>query len=203
MNTNTCQTFKKQECIIGDTLGTTRVVLWENDVGGLTINKSYKITDVIVCIYKYVSASQKCKLEEIEDIGDVAEMADEDLKAANVVMGCIKAVVYWDDYVCCISYSANFQAERGDKYDIHVLECENCKCKMLRSRCDKSAIAKVIVECTCDAKRLRLTIFDNVLKEIAKNINMCGASISEKLACTPQLQLTIENDIFASARAMP
>ena len=58
------------------------------------------------------------------------------------------------------------------------------------------------MECTCDAKKLRLTIFDNVLKEITKNINMCGASISEKLACTLQL-LTIENDIFASARAMP
>ena len=71
-------------------------MLWENDVGGLTINKSYKITDVTVCIYKDISASQKCKLEEIEDIGDVAEMADEDLKAATVVMGCIKAVVSWD-----------------------------------------------------------------------------------------------------------
>ena len=103
---NKWKTLRKQECIIGDTSGTTRIVVWENDVGRLTIDKSYKITDVTVCIYKcinYLSASKKCNLDEIDDISDVVqigEMAAEDLKAANMVTGCIKAVVSREDYAC-------------------------------------------------------------------------------------------------------
>ena len=48
---NTWQTLELRIIHVGDTTGTTRVAMWENDVGGLTIEKSYKITDMTVHIY--------------------------------------------------------------------------------------------------------------------------------------------------------
>ena len=111
---NTWQTLKKQERIIhvGDTTGTTRVAMWENDVGGLTIEKSYKITDMTVRIQlykeiKYLSASQKCKLEEDGDIGDIAEMRMKTSKPQKSLQAAlIKVVVSCEDYTCCMNCSA-------------------------------------------------------------------------------------------------
>ena len=80
----------------------------------------------------------------------------------------------------------------ADEYDI--VECEKCQSKTLKSRCDQGIFCRVIFE--TDTKKIRLTLFDDVVKDI----DMPGASVSDKLLCTPQLQFTIKEDVAVAGQ---
>ena len=48
----------KQECIVADSTATARMVLWENNIGRLSLNCSYKLEDVLIRAFqniKYLS----------------------------------------------------------------------------------------------------------------------------------------------------
>ena len=50
--------LRKQDCVVGDVLGSGRVVLWEEDVGKLAEGKSYRLQRATVSMFdsmKYLS----------------------------------------------------------------------------------------------------------------------------------------------------
>ena len=69
--------FKKQECVISDKCGSCRLVLWEKLVECVKVGKSYRVNDAAVKMYngrKYLSSTDDCIVEEINDIGNVADV---------------------------------------------------------------------------------------------------------------------------------
>ena len=174
--------------------------MWQSDVGALKEEQSYKIVDATVRLYqgvRYLSCSESCKIEEIDDIGDVAEIdSDEELsKSAKVITGYIKAVVSCEHYPSC----ANCNALERDGNDYDIIECCKCQCKTVRGRCDEGTVARVIIEAS--EKRYRVTIFEDVIRVVIKDVDML-ASVSDKLVCGPQLQFTIKDEIIVSAKPL-
>ena len=53
-----------------------------------------------------------------------------------------------------------------------------------------------------DTKKIRLTLFDDVVRFVIKDIDMPGASVSDKLVCTPQLQFTIKEDVAVAGQVV-
>lgn len=52
----------KQDCVVGDASGASRLVLREDRIRGLQQDSSYKFTDLLVCSYnntKYVSVGEQ------------------------------------------------------------------------------------------------------------------------------------------------
>ncbi len=76
--TNTKMELKKQECIIAEGVGQCIVVLWESDIGKLTVNSSYCLRNWIVHMFdskkycqwtrqlKHLKISVKCLLMLIQ-----------------------------------------------------------------------------------------------------------------------------------------
>ena len=201
---NTWRVLTKQECIIGDESATIRIVLWQSNVGRLKKDGSYRIVNVTVRVYqgvKYLSVSESSAIEEIDDIGDVADIeSNEELTtAAKVIKGYIHAVVSCNHYPSCFNCNAKLTCESdGDEYDI--IECVKCQSKMVRGRCKEGTIGRVIVESSEKAYTYRLTVFEDVIKAIVKDIDIEGASLSDKLVCAPELEFTIRDEVVVSAK---
>ena len=103
---------KKQDCIVGMLLGQSELSFGrkKNEKNWLFTERSllqdccYKIADVPVKEFqgkKYLSMPEKGTIEQIDDIDDVAEMEsdDEQLTAAVVVKGVVKAVLSCLEYL--------------------------------------------------------------------------------------------------------
>ena len=121
-------TLRKQDCVIGDSEGCGRVVLWEEDVGKLEEGKSYKLIGLTVRSFRginYLSAGKDSHIENVTDIGETAQLEDGDLEekgiVRKVVEGEIDGVLYTDDYEGCISCNAKVKAN-----DDVVAECTKC-----------------------------------------------------------------------------
>ena len=62
----------KQDCVIGDSNSACKLVLWEDRIGALEKDKTYKFTNIAVRSYNninYVSVVQQTEFTLIEDIG--------------------------------------------------------------------------------------------------------------------------------------
>ena len=80
--------LNKQDCIVGDASSCGRLVLWEEDVGKIAEDKSYKIIEAKVNTYKganYLSFAPESQIELIDDIGVIAEIDSDDLQERGIV----------------------------------------------------------------------------------------------------------------------
>ena len=72
-----------------------------------------------------MSVGGKCTLENVNDIGEVADMEDADLEQSGIVrkavQGEIDGVSYFEEYSGCISCNAKVESEDGV-----VAECSKC-----------------------------------------------------------------------------
>ena len=148
----------------------------EEKIGCLQEDRCYKAENVHVKEFqgkKYLSVPDKCTIEDINEIDDVAEMDsdDEQPTAATVVEGVVKAVLSCEEYLSCV----------------------NCSSKMRVSTCNKNSIAWVMLQSETDGKTFRATIFDEVLRAIVKDVP--EATVSEKLLCTPVYRFTVKGDV--------
>ena len=68
---------KKQDVLLGDSTGTLRLTLWEEEIGKMEEGVSYKLCGMVVREFrgrKFLSTSkQNSVIETIDDIGDVEE----------------------------------------------------------------------------------------------------------------------------------
>ena len=201
---NSWRELTKQDCVVGDVTETVRVVLWEEDVGKLDEDRSYKLTNVIVRMYRgerYLSISDGSVIEEVADIGEIAEpeSGGASTSRANVVYGCISAVLGCDDYLCCVNCRSKVD-ERSS--DLGTVWCSKCSATMRWTRCTSSNMARVIIESedpTRDIQPVRATIFDNVLSTLLKSAP-AGITITEQLLSVPSCAFTIHNNIVMGAQ---
>ncbi len=206
----TWRNLTKQECIVGDATGTIRIVLWQQDVGKLEEDHSYKISDAGLRVYRdvrYLSVSERCTITEIEEIGEVADFDEscDDAGAAKVIMGEIVAVLACEAYSSCPVCSSKMKLAGSST----IAECTKCYSKVKQSRCKRSKMAKVLFE-RCDSdepernKNYTLTIFDEVLSAILEleDAGDIERDLAERLLFAPALKCTVRNDIVYCAKPM-
>jgi len=71
-----------------------------------------------------------------------------------------------------------------------VVNCGKCFAKIKVTNCNMNSVARVILQCETDGRTHRVTIFDEVLTAILRDVP--GATISKRLLCTPLCQFTIK-----------
>ena len=190
----------KQDCLIADASYSSRIVLWEADIGKLQSDTSYKIENVTIRSYndvKYLSLSEHAVITEISDIGEIADV-DRDgqiLGAAKVVEGEIIAVLNADEYRSCISC-------KGRVIDLtdFVGECTKCGIKMKLSKCPLKKTAKVLVQSDTGSE-CRIMLFSEQLESLIANT--VGSTVSDKLLSIDRIKVTINsNEVAISAKVV-
>ena len=193
--------LQKQECVVGDVSGCCRIVLWNDDIGKLLKEKSYKLSYVIVKQWdgvKYLSVSKGSEIDCVEDLGDVADVVcgDEDsIVACRVVEGEIDAVEFFDEYVQCIGCKSKVES-----LDRIIGECKKCGILMKMKRGVKCVIAKVLI--FDGDEMIRVILFSSVINEIISGVG--GDGIKKRLLAAPPVKIQLNSrDVAVSVTMLP
>lgn len=153
----------------------------------------------------YLSASDKCEINEIPDIGDVEDVVKGQKGSAGgggkVVKGKVISVTSSEEYVSCVMCASKL----ADSGTTNIVQCEKCGAKMHKTSCSTSKIAKVVIESLCPTGRLntkkwfRVTIFDNVL---SKMIGDGTLDIDTELLEAAGLEFKIRKNIVSCAKPL-
>ena len=196
--------LSKQDCIVGDSSGCGRLVLWEQDVGKIAEDKSYKIIGAKVNTYKgvnYLSLAPESQIELIDDIGVTVEIDSDDLQergiVKKVVLGQIDGVLNADQYEACMKCNSKVNIQ-----DDLIAECTKCDTLMRRSRCTTSATAKVLVtDSKDDEKTYTLTMFADIINQIIDTNST--TNIRRALLATPPLKFNVDtNNVVYSVQIL-
>lgn len=100
--------LSKQDCIVGDSFGNCRVVLWEQDVGKMMETQSYKLACVRLKSFagaNYLYLTSESEITHVDDICKTAEMID-DLMEHGIVKNEVESetdvATYSDQHKSCV-----------------------------------------------------------------------------------------------------
>ena len=199
ITTKTGKQLNKQDCIVADTGGTCRVVLWESDIGKLAIDKSYRLENMTVRAYKdskYLSLSDASVIIDIDNIGEIASQPD-DLRTQNenkIIEGEIIAVVYAEEYIGCFTCNAKVK-----QINEVIGECTKCGLKLKLKRCKNAATARVKFE-DRNGYKMDVTLFGKEIESITAEIS--GKDLVTKLLNTPDIRLCVNSANIATSASL-
>ena len=160
----------KQDVVIGDSSGSTKLTLWEEEIGKVVEGKSYRFTAMMVREFKgkkFLSTSKVDSIiSEIEDIGEIildeeeSEIDDDELiKVHNVkVIGVNRLTVY----TACIKCNSKVEVDIDDE---EVGECTKCKVIQSVEECKQNISALLIFKAS-DGSVMSLQVYDQALLDI-------------------------------------
>lgn len=106
----------KVDCVVGDSSGSERIVLWEENVGKFVQGRSYVVRGAGAGAFdgvKYLSIGVMGVIFEVEDIGEVGDVECGDVDsivACKQVKEEIERVQYYEEYIACYSFKQKFIA---------------------------------------------------------------------------------------------
>ena len=132
----------KQEYMITDSIGTSKIIAWESNVGVLQQGMSYKLSGMNVRTYnnkKYLSiARDGFTISEIDDIGEVERVYETECKITQAVVVGIK---YFDVYIACYACNSKVIATSDVLGD-----CTRCATTPRIDKCKEQHSAKLDLE---------------------------------------------------------
>ena len=153
-----------QNVIIADSSLSSKIVLWNNDIGRLEIGNSYVLKNVVVKSYQNDKSlhfpKQGATIEEINDIGTVAP--DDTPTYDNVTSSEVAGILSFDDYLMCIICKSKVQL-KDDKSGI----CTNCNLIQKVNLCKKQIRAKLLLT-RPGGNYITLNVFGEHLTEICE-----------------------------------
>lgn len=187
----------KQESIIADETGQIRLVLWEENIDKLVIEKSYKLDNLTIRMYndiKYLSMSSSSIVESIQDIGSVASpSADDDVIPDNgnrILDGSIIVILSTETYPSCIRCQGKITctSEFGK-----IGQCQRCHCKLKVSSCVDTNIMHILFQPTLEpqSKPLELKIFSAQIDSLTASI--VADNVEDKVLSLDKVRLCINN----------
>ena len=159
-----------QNVMIVDSTTQSRVVLWENEIGKLELDKSYRLENVADRVFndiKYLSFSEGTTVTLVEDIVEIANpplAKDGQLcQEKNLVLeGEIVGIISVEEYMCCVGCKGKVVRETGV-----MGECSRCKMKVKISRCKKGVTVHVVFKADgAHGVEKNLVIFDEQVRKI-------------------------------------
>ena len=137
---------RKQEVVVGDHTGSCKVTLWEEHVGSLVLESSYRLKNFFVREYaaqKYLSMPRAGGvIVAIEDIGEIPESAFADVTVSTICDVEIIGVPALDCYRACLKCKA-----RVEPLSPKLGKCSKSGCAMMQryDKCSKQLSAKLMV----------------------------------------------------------
>lgn len=168
---------KKQDMVVADSSGSIRVTIWEEMIGKVKKERSYRFSKMMVRAFKgkkFLSTSKTgSEVEEIDDIGEV-EVDDEqevegEEREKNGPGGQIKGVKIvgverFFQYNGCFKCSGRVEE---DKDDADFGECAKCKMYQCLEGCKHNISVQLTLKSE-DGSIVTLRAFDKVLCDITK-----------------------------------
>ncbi len=132
----------KQDVIVGDSSGTAKVTLWEENVDKLKNGECYQLHNFIIQEFqalRHLSMIKASDVTRIEDIGELAQQADmeETLILQNVP---VVGVPHIDIYLCCLGCKA-----RVEPFTPPLGRCSGCQMMQKSDICRQATSAKLLV----------------------------------------------------------
>lgn len=186
--------LNKQDLTLGDCTACCRCVAWENHIGVLEEDRSYRFNNVTVRSFngvKYLSLSEASTITAIDDIGEIVEEYPNEGQTLKVVEAEIHGVLNIEEYKSCMSCQAKVV-----EVNMGIGQCGKCGMKMKITRCENSTVARLLLTDTDDNKH-KVTAFSKVIADIVKDSS--GLDTSEKLLNnTKKIKFTLKQDIVSA-----
>lgn len=166
--------LRKMECMVADSTGSCRLVLWEDDVSKLKQNMSYCLRCVTVSSFhgvKYLSFGVNAAFAEIDDIGQTSNIECGGGESGmfvpcKTIIGEIEAIAFYEEYLGC--FRCKGKAKQSDDAN-GIIECSRCGMIMKEKRAQKKRVAKVVV--TCGDDEHTVTIFEDQIEQIIDGLH--------------------------------
>ena len=196
----------KQDFTLADSTAATRAVLWEEKVACIELHQSYKFSNATVRQFnqkKYVSLSANCRIEKIDDIGDVDStlLIDQHESPCRLIKGEIITVIRHDTYSACRMCKSKLPDASAN-----LLKCTKCSAFTKANKTRTISTATMIIE-DADGKEHQVTAFDDVIQQIIMtSISEATDDTIQKLMNTPIIEFTINksnNTVTSIATSIP
>ena len=166
---------RKQDLTIADATASTRLTLWESDIGLLEQDESYQLTKVMVRTFQgqpYLSypfsGATAVKIKELDDVcEEVADDPNETLHGAEII-----GVPYLEAYPVCLKSSCKGKVQQSDD-DLGT--CMKCHMMQRISSCTTQLSANLYIQSGLTYHNLQA--FGEILHEITNNDNITKASL--------------------------
>lgn len=174
------KTLTKQDAIISDATGTFKLVLWEGNVGKLTLNNSYLFSNLRIKKFsdaRFLSFTVDTTWAVQDDIGEVVSTHIDNFpesQSQRLITGEIISVIYEEHQICPFCDSKMTVAAATN---IH--QCLKCTAKCKPSNAKKYTITKLQIRDT-NGETFKVTMFNNVLSALL-NIKQSREIIEEQL----------------------
>ena len=160
----------KQDCIIGDTTGTSKVVLWGDNVGVLAEELCYRLSGVAIRSFKgnkYLSVPKdNFDIEEIDDIGAIDKALPDDIHTHTLQNVVVHGVKFFESYNGCYSCKA-----KVTPISDQLGKCNRCMTMQRIDRCLEQATAKLELFSDSTNEHKVLTCFTPILEKICVSSN--------------------------------
>ena len=157
--------LSKQDCIVGDSTGTTTLTLWEDNIGQIDVGMSYRLSGVIVRSFNgknYLSVPKdNCEISIIDDIENVKEIMQKEVPR-NLKDAVVVGIMSLEIYNNCIACKGKVKVLSSN-----IGQCNKCNMKQRLDRCKPGASAKLLIENA--EQRIALTAFTTILREICQH----------------------------------
>ena len=161
---------RKQDIIIGDSSATTRLTVWEKEIGSIEVKKSYQLHGMVVKEYRGTrclsTSKDNAHIAEIDDIGAVNEEDmgfDEESSNSDVKNARIVGVDEKDSYPGCIRCNAKVIQDIEDE---DLGKCVKCQMTQCIDVCAKQFTIRVVIK--ADGKEFTLRAFGRVVSDIVQ-----------------------------------
>ena len=190
INTQHSGKLNKQEVIIRDTTSSVKVVLWQDYVNSLEVNKTYELQNLRIKTsgkerFLNTAKSEKFIFKETTPFQHPLVNVDEDfMKITSVTILC-KVIGIQQIYqnLSCISCQKKVVTQPGQD----ITQCQSCNMTQLVSSCKVQRSARLLVEDTKDPKQHIRLMFGNahlsaLLSSINPSLNMITATEKDILS---------------------
>ena len=156
--------LKKQEVTAADSTGVIKITLWEDAVNAVDEDVCYEFSNFTIRTYKherYISMPKSSAT--IQEIGDLGEVAEDDLPEADTVI-CDATVIaaMINSYSSCVSGCGGKLACLSSEVSI----CEKCKLEQLT--CKTATKTSATLHLLSRGEHYTLTGFHNILAAIVQ-----------------------------------
>ena len=188
-----CKDLKKQDCKLGDTSGTFKLVLWEGNVDQVKCGMSYEFTNLMVKEFdgmKYLTFSDETTVTETgnievpESVVDVQSDVDSASTENENIVGEVIAVVSSEKKTMCVS--CNGEVNRLNE---RVGKCIRCGSLLKLTRCSQKVYVKFIVENEV-GDTVTLCAYDELVQEMMLCVSGAEFSLEESLLSLPVIKYT-------------
>ena len=195
----------KQDIIIGDSTGTTRLTLWEEEIGSMDEDSSYQLKGVTVRHFRgkrFLSTSKGIScIIKADDIGSVDEQEEEDYDISDSTTSTVKnaqivGVLDMQTYSSCVKCGSKVIPDEDDD---DLCECVKCKMTQCQEFTQKHLSIRIMLQ--SQTQQVVLRAFGKTITDILQTPHIDPTKVTKSMLLRAEpFSLTYSGGIIQSTR---